>query len=139
MIKSIHLTEKPLDITRCREFVSHPKNGAEVLFVGTVRNHTDSKNVEKLLFETYKPMAVKEMEKVALTALNKFEIASIAIHHRYGELNIGEIPVVIAVGSSHRKAAFDACEFAIDTLKTTVPIWKKEFFTGGEVWVSAHP
>lgn len=84
-------------------------------------------------------MAIKELDKIANEASKRFEITAISIHHRVGELKVGEIPVIIAVGSPHRKAAFDACQYAIDTLKETVPIWKKEFFTDGDVWVSAHP
>jgi molybdopterin synthase catalytic subunit len=79
------------------------------------------------------------MEKIAQACLEQFEILRISIHHRTGTLTVGETPVVIAVGAAHRKAAFDACQFAIDTLKETVPIWKKEIFGDGEVWVAAHP
>lgn len=84
-------------------------------------------------------MAIKEIQKIAEQALKKYDILKIAIHHAEGELQIGDIPVIIAVSSAHRGAAFDACEFAIDTLKETVPIWKKEHFEDGEVWVNAHP
>lgn len=84
-------------------------------------------------------MAIKEMGKIADRALEQFDINNIAIYHRVGELKIQEVPVIIGVGSAHRDAAFDACRFAIDTLKETVPIWKKEFLENGEVWVSAHP
>ena len=84
-------------------------------------------------------MAIKEMQKIADQALERSAIKKIAIHHAEGMLQIGEIPVIITVSSPHRKAAFEACQFAIDTLKETVPIWKKEHFTDGEVWVNAHP
>ena len=84
-------------------------------------------------------MAKKEMQKIAEQAMQKFDAIKISIHHRVGVLQIGEIPVIIAVSTPHRKAAFEACEFCIDTLKETVPIWKKEFFEDGEVWVAAHP
>jgi molybdopterin synthase catalytic subunit len=84
-------------------------------------------------------MALKEMQKIAIEALDKFQIHKIAIHHALGELQIGDIPVIIAVSSAHRDAAFEACQFAIDTLKETVPIWKKEHFEDGEVWVNSHP
>ena len=84
-------------------------------------------------------MAVKEMQKIANLALEKFDIKKIAIHHAEGKLQIGDIQVIIVVSAPHRKAAFKACEFAIDTLKKTVPIWKKEHFSDGEVWVNAHP
>jgi len=84
-------------------------------------------------------MAIKEMQHIAEIAIKKFEIKKMAIHHAEGMLQIGDIPVIITVGAPHRKAAFEACEFAIDTLKETVPIWKKEYFSDGEVWVNAHP
>ena len=84
-------------------------------------------------------MAVAEMKKIAEQAIAKWPVLKIAIHHRVGILAIGEIPVIIAVSCAHRNAAFEACQFAIDTLKKTVPIWKKEFFDDGEVWVAAHP
>jgi molybdopterin synthase catalytic subunit len=84
-------------------------------------------------------MAIKEMNHIAEIALEKFAIKKIAIHHAEGMLQIGDIPVIITVAAPHRKAAFEACEFAIDTLKESVPIWKKEHFSDGEVWVNAHP
>ncbi len=139
MKKNIHLSTKPLEIQTCRDFASGNSNGAECIFIGTVRNATQGNAVHQLHFECYESMAIKEMEKIADQALIKFEILTITIHHRVGTLAIGEIPVIIAVGAAHRSAAFDACQFAIDTLKETVPIWKKEFFEDGEVWVSAHP
>ena len=113
--------------------------GGIALFVGTVRNATKNKEVTLLDFSGYEPMAVKEMQKIADLALEKFDIHKIAIHHAVGELKIGAIPVIIAVSSAHRKAAFEACEFAVDTLKENVPIWKKEHFEDGEVWVNSHP
>jgi molybdopterin synthase catalytic subunit len=113
--------------------------GGISIFIGTVRNSTQNKEVTLLDFSAYEPMAVKEMQKIANKALEKFDIHKIAIHHRLGKLQIGDIPVLIAVSSPHRKAAFKACQFAINTLKETVPIWKKEHFTNGEVWVNAHP
>jgi molybdopterin synthase catalytic subunit len=84
-------------------------------------------------------MAIKEIRKIANTTLVDFDIRKIAIHHAEGKLQIGDIPVIIAVSAPHRKAAFAACQFAIDTLKETVPIWKKEHFIDGEVWVNSHP
>ena len=93
----------------------------------------------RLEFESYEPMAIKEMQKIAERAAAKWPVEKMVIHHRVGVLGIGEIAVIIAVATPHRKAAFEACEFAIDTLKETVPIWKKEIFEDGEVWVAAHP
>ncbi len=123
----------------CIELVSSSGAGGLTVFVGTVRNQTQGKKVLKLEFEAYAPMAIAEMKKIAEEAVHRWGVKRMAIHHRTGTLEIGEIAVVIAVSTPHRKASFEACEFAIDTLKETVPIWKKEFFEDGEVWVAAHP
>lgn len=113
--------------------------GAINVFIGTVRNATKGRDVQYLEFEAYEPMALKEMQKIVATTKQKWPVVEMAIHHRVGKLEIGDIPVVIAVATAHRQQGFDACEYAIDTLKKTVPIWKKEIFTDGEQWVSAHP
>jgi molybdopterin synthase catalytic subunit len=136
---SIKLTSKKLSLQNCYDFVDDPTCGGIDIFVGTVRNHTQGKKVKKLEFSAYGPMAVKEMHLIAEQVLEKFEVLKIAIHHAEGMLHIGDIPVIISVSASHRVAAFEACQFAIDTLKETVPIWKKEYFEDGEVWVNAHP
>jgi len=136
---SIIITSEKLNLQDCYNFVQDASCGGIALFVGTVRNSTQNKEVTLLDFSGYEPMAIKEMQKIADLALEKFDIHKIAIHHAVGELKIGDIPVIIAVSSAHRKAAFEACEFAIDTLKETVPIWKKEHFEDGEVWVNSHP
>lgn len=136
---SILLTEKTLNLQACFDFVKDPGCGGMAIFVGTVRNTTQKKEVKFLDFSAYEAMAVKEMQKIAEKALLRFTIKKIAIHHAKGLLQIGDIPVIIAVSSPHRKDAFDACQFAINTLKETVPIWKKEHFSDGEVWVNAHP
>lgn len=135
----IKLTPAKLNIQTCYDFVQDPSCGGIALFVGTVRNHSHKKEVTKLDFSAYGPMAVKEMQRIAERALQNFSIKKIAIHHAEGVLEIGAIPVIIAVSSAHRKAAFEACQFAIDSLKETVPIWKKEHFIDGEVWVNPHP
>ena len=136
---SILISSEELNLQNCYDFVQDASCGGIPVFVGTVRNSTKNKNVTLLDFSGYEPMAVKEMQKIADRALEQFSIHKIAIHHAVGPLKIGEVPVIIAVSSAHRKAAFEACEFAIDTLKETVPIWKKEHFSDGEVWVNAHP
>lgn len=133
------LTMKPLDLASSIAFVSSETAGGLVHFVGTVRNHNKGKHVTKLEFEAFEPMAIKEMSKIAERCLEQFEIEKIAIYHRLGNLLIGEEPVIISVSAPHRKAAFDACSYAIDTLKETVPIWKKEFYDNGSVWISATP
>lgn len=136
---SIKITSEKLNLQNCYDFVHDASCGGIALFVGTVRNKTQEKEVTLLDFSTYKEMAIKEIEKIATNALSNFDILKIAIHHAEGELEIGEIPVIIAVSSPHRKASFEACQFAIDTLKETVPIWKKEHFVDGEVWVNSTP
>ena len=136
---SIKITSEKLDLQECYRFVEDDSCGGISAFIGTVRNDTQGKEVTQLDFSTYKPMAIKEMQKIAERALEKFNIKKIAIHHSEGMLQIGEIPVIITASAKHRKAAFEACEFAIDTLKETVPIWKKEYFSDGEIWVNAHP
>ncbi|MBE7629395.1 molybdenum cofactor biosynthesis protein MoaE [Tenacibaculum piscium] len=135
----IKITSDTLNLQECYNFVVDDTCGGIACFVGTVRDSTQHKKVTQLDFSTYKPMAIKEMQKIADLALTKFSIKKIAIHHAEGLLQIQDIPVIITVSSPHRQAAFDACQFAIDTLKETVPIWKKEYFEDGEVWVNAHP
>lgn len=135
----IHLTDQPLDPQATIDLVKSERCGAIDIFIGTVRNQTKEKKVERLDFEAYEKMAIQEMAKIANSASEKWPIEKIAIHHRTGTLNIGEIAVIIAVSTPHRKASFEACQFAIDTLKESVPIWKKEIFEDGEVWVAAHP
>ncbi len=136
---SIKITSDKLNIQNCYDFVQDASCGGIALFVGTVRNKTQDKSVTLLDFSTYQAMAIKEMKMIADKALKDFDILKIAIHHAEGELHIGDIPVIIAVSSPHRKAAFEACQFAIDTLKETVPIWKKEHFEDGQVWVNSTP
>ena len=135
----IRLSSPPLSIAACEAAVLTPDAGGSVVFIGTVRSKTQSKPVVRLEFEAYEPMAIAEMRKIAQQAIDKFSVLKVAIHHAVGVLDIGEIPVIIAVSAAHRGTAFDACEYCIDTLKQTVPIWKKEVFDDGEVWVSAHP
>ncbi len=123
----------------CIDWVMMPESGGIDVFLGTVRNATKGKRVVRLEFEAYKSMAIKEMEKIADQAFDKWPAQKILIHHREGVLQIGEVAVIIAVSAAHRDAAFEACRYIIDTLKETVPIWKKEIFEDGEVWVAAHP
>ena len=139
METSIILTGQPLDINACIAHVMAPDCGGIDVFIGTVRNATKGRPVLRLDFEAYEPMALSEMKKLADRAMQQWPIQRIAIHHRVGTLQVGEVPVVIAVAAAHRDAAFEACRFLIDTLKQTVPIWKKEVFEDGEVWVSATP
>jgi len=135
----LKISAEPLNILSCIDWVMTPQSGGIDVFIGTVRDATKGKRVIRLEFEAYEPMALNEMKKIAETVLDKWPVHKILIHHRTGTLNIGEIPVLIAISAAHRAAAFDACRYAIDTLKQTVPIWKKEVFEDGEVWVAAHP
>lgn len=135
----IQILDTPLSPQACIDFVGDDGTGGLVTFIGTVRNNTKGRPVVRLEFEAYVPMAISEMRKIAETAAKQWPVEKMAIHHRVGTLEIGGIAVVIAVSTPHRKAAFAACAYAIDTLKETVPIWKKEIFADGEVWVAAHP
>lgn len=135
----INLSAQSLNIKQCIDWVMDPGCGGIDVFIGTVRNATKGKRVIKLEFEAYEKMAISEMRKLAGYALQQWPVQRIAIHHRTGTLKVGEVPVIIAVAAMHRDAAFEACRYLIDTLKKTVPIWKKEFFEDGEVWVSATP
>ncbi|VAW48530.1 Molybdopterin synthase catalytic subunit MoaE [hydrothermal vent metagenome] len=138
-MNSVLVTDQLLDTQAIIKLVEAEEGGALNVFIGTVRNATKGKKVLKLGFEAYEPMATKELEKIIESANSKWPILKVAVHHRTGVMQIGEVPVVIAVSTAHRRAGFEACQFIIDTLKETVPIWKKEFFEDGEVWVAAHP
>jgi molybdopterin synthase catalytic subunit len=135
----IKISDAPLDISSCIDWVRSKECGGIDIFIGTVRDITKNKRVVRLEFEAYEKMAISEMKKIADDALQKWTVQKILIHHRVGILEPGEIPVIIAVAAAHRDAAFVACRYIIDTLKQTVPIWKKEIFDDGEVWVAAHP
>jgi molybdopterin synthase catalytic subunit len=135
----IKILKEPISIQQCIEAVMSPESGGIDVFIGTVRNATKGKQVVRLEFEAYEKMAVSEMKKIADDVMKNGPVHKIVIHHRTGVLEVGEVPVVIAVSAAHRAAAFDACRYTIDTLKQTVPIWKKEVFEDGEVWVAAHP
>lgn len=136
---NIQISAQPLNIQSCIKWVMHPECGGIDVFIGTVRASTKDKKVVRLEFETYESMALIEMNRIAEEVLQKFPVQKILIHHRTGVLQVGDVPVVIVVAAAHRDVAFDACRYAIDTLKQTVPIWKKEIFEDGEVWVAAHP
>ena len=135
----IEITNKPINVLRIIQASESNEAGALNVFIGTVRSQTSGKIVIRLEYEAYEPMAKKEIEKIMELASSKWEIKNWAISHRVGTLTIGEVAVVVAVSTSHRKESFEACQFIIDSLKQTVPIWKKEIFDDGEEWVSAHP
>ncbi|NOZ60017.1 MAG: molybdenum cofactor biosynthesis protein MoaE [Euryarchaeota archaeon] len=113
--------------------------GGIVTFLGTVRDFSRGKEVEKLEFEHYPGMAEKKLEEIRRQAKQKFDLVEISVVHRYGELGIGENIVLIVAAAEHRRQAFEACRYVIDELKKHVPIWKKEYTSEGEVWVEEHP
>ncbi len=119
--------------------LERPEDGAIVMFDGIVRNHSRGRKTLYLDYEAYEPMALAEMAKLRAQALEKFAVREAAIVHRLGRLEVGESSVFIAVFSAHRAAAFEACRWIIDTLKKTVPIWKKEYFEDGAVWADGEP
>jgi molybdopterin synthase catalytic subunit/molybdopterin converting factor small subunit len=121
------------------ERIKKPEDGAAIVFEGTVRNNTRGRRTLYLEYEAYEEMALKQMEGLAGEALGKFGVRDVALVHRLGRLQIGETSVLIVVASAHRAAAFEACRWLIDTLKGTVPIWKKEFFVDGAVWADGEP
>jgi len=135
----IEITAAKIDTQRLIAKVSCPEAGAIDVFIGTTRNSTASKKVLRLEFESHESMAIKELKKIVNFAKSNWVISKVAVAHRIGAVEIGEEAVVIAVSSPHRQAAFEACKYIIDTLKQTVPIWKKEIFEDGDVWVAAHP
>jgi MoaE-MoaD fusion protein len=134
------ITSGPLVERALVEAVEDPAAGAIALFSGVVRNQTDARPVKFLEYEAHVPMAEAKMREIAAEVRARWpEVRRVALVHRIGRLEIGESSVLIAVSSPHRRQAFEACQFAIDTLKNTVPIWKKEFFADGEVWVGLPP
>ena len=132
------LTNEPLNIGEIARRVVPANCGAIVTLDGFVRQWTKGKETLYLEYEAYEPMALKEMEKLIESAKEKFEIENVGIVHRLGRMEIGETSVVISVASPHRRAAFEACEWLIKELKRTVPIWKKEYYVGGEVWIQGE-
>jgi molybdopterin synthase catalytic subunit len=129
------LIREPLNIQEITESIQRPEDGAIVLFDGVVRNNSKSKSVRFLEYDAYEAMALKKLEEIGRRAKSEFDIRDIAIVHRLGHMEVGECSIVIAIASAHRGPAFDACRFAIDTIKKIVPIWKKEFYEDGEIWI----
>ena len=131
----VQLTRAPLDRDALVNAVSHPSVGGIVVFEGVVRDHARGKEVRYLEYEAYVEMAEQQIREIIVEAQRRWGVERIAVAHRFGRLEIGEASVIIVVSSSHRGEAFDACRYIIDTLKATVPIWKKEVATNGEEWV----
>ena len=137
-VSPIHITQEVLDPGKVVELVQDPGAGAIATFVGTTRDHTGDRKVLRLEYEAYRPMADEQLQRVADEMRERWDLTGVAIHHRLGRLEIGEASLLVAVSSAHRQAAFEACHFSIDRIKQIVPIWKKEFFEGGEVWVGSQ-
>ncbi len=133
------IVREAIDTPRTLAGLKRGEDGAALVFEGVVRNQTRGRNTLYLDYEAYEEMALAQMESLAAQAVQQFQIRDVAIVHRLGRLEIGETSVLIAVASAHRAAAFDACRWLIDTLKRTVPIWKKEYFADGAVWADGEP
>jgi len=133
------LSERPLDVAATIARVSGPGMGGLVTFIGAVRDNARGREIRHLEYESYPEMAEREMQKVVDEAAGRWPGVKVAIAHRAGRLEIGDLAVVIAAAAPHRGEAFEACRFAIDTLKQTVPIWKKEVAMDGEYWVDDRP
>lgn len=133
------LVREPIATAQVVERLKHGADGAVVVFEGVVRDQTRGRRTRFLDYEAYEGMALKQMEGLAAQALGKFAVRDVALVHRLGRLQIGETSVLLVVGAAHRAAAFDACRWLIDTLKRTVPIWKKEHFEDGAVWADGEP
>ena len=130
-----HLTDLPIDTHALVESVLRPSDGASVVFEGVVRNHHEDHEVESIDYEAYRPMAEKEIEKIAAGLAREFPGVGVAVVHRLGHLAVGETSIAIVCTAPHRGDAFAACRAAIDRIKETVPIWKKEHGPFGEEWV----
>ena len=136
--ESVQLTASPLDPERAIAALKAGADGAVVIFDGIVRNHTRGRKTQYLVYEAYEAMALRQMQALVSESLTRFPVRGALLHHRLGRLEIGETSVLIAVASAHRGPAFEACRWLIDTLKQTVPIWKKEFFVDGAVWADGE-
>jgi MoaE-MoaD fusion protein len=132
------IVREPIEPQALLEDLKAPEDGALVVFDGFVRNNFKGRQTLYLAYEAYEPMAYAKMREIGAHIRSNFSIHRLTMIHRLGRLEIGETSVWIAVSSAHRGAAFDACRYAIDTLKKTVPIWKKEYFVGGSVWAEGE-
>jgi molybdopterin synthase catalytic subunit len=135
----VSIVRDPIETKGILDRIKHDEDGASVVFEGVVRNQTRGRRTLYLDYEAYEEMALRQMEGLAEQARKQFQVREVALVHRLGRLEIGETSVLIVVASAHRGAAFDACRWLIDTLKRTVPIWKKEYFEDGAVWADGEP
>lgn len=132
------VTDKPLNLQELVDFVTDPEAGAIATFIGTTRNNNEGRRVIALDYDAYPEMAEKELRRIGAEANTKWQLCRIAIVHRIGPVQITQASVMIAVSSAHREAAFAACRFTIEEIKKTVPIWKKELYDGGELWIGTQ-
>jgi molybdopterin synthase catalytic subunit len=132
------VTNKPLNLQELVDYVTDPGAGAIATFIGTTRDNNEGRKVMALDYDAYPEMAEKELKRIGDDASKKWQICRMAIAHRIGPVQITHASVMIAVSSAHREAAFAACRFAIEEIKKTVPIWKKELYEGGELWIGTQ-
>ena len=132
------VTQKAINLQELVEYVTDPEAGAIATFIGTTRNNNEGRKVISLDYEAYPEMAEKELARLGEEAKVKWNIKRMAIVHRIGPVQITEPSVIIAVSAAHRSDAFEACRFAIEEIKKSIPIWKKEIFEGGEVWIGSQ-
>ena len=136
MAKSLfRVVEDAIDTEALLADVGDPAAGGTTLFVGTTRNENEGRVVERLEYEAYEAMAVEEMRRIGDEIARRWQVVAVSMVHRVGVVPVGQASVAVAVSAAHRDEAFAACRFGIDTLKATVPIWKKEYYQGGEHWV----
>jgi len=131
----IEITNRPIETQSVIDKVVKDSCGAVVTFIGTVRNNSEGKKVLYLEYEAYPEMAKKKLQEISNEAKKRWLLEEVAVTHRLGRMEIGEIAVVIAVSSGHRQPAFEACQYTIDRIKEIVPIWKKEFYEEGSAWI----
>ncbi len=134
-MKKIIFQTDPIDLSKMLQEFGTEADGAVVTFIGRARNHTAGKKVTHLEYEIYNDMAESEMDKLVSYAIEKWSISECLVIHRHGRVNTGEATILISVSSSHRDEAYQASRYIIDTIKKTVPIWKKEFYSDGSKWV----
>ena len=140
MKNRVRITSEPIDPAAVLEKVRDPSSGGTVIFLGTIRNRNEGKSVEGLEYEVYRAMAEKRMMELESLVKAKWHVKKVFMVHRYGRLKVGEVSVAVAVSSEHRAEAFEACRFAIDTIKKTLPLWKKEKLkSGSEAWTKGEP
>ncbi len=133
----ISITEKPIDVNEIILETHHDSAGAISLFIGTVRNHNEGKKISGIHYEAYKEMAETVLSEIENAAMKKWNVKKLVAVHRIGDLTVGDISVIVAVSTEHRKEAFEACKYVIDMIKNRVPIWKKERSDAGEHWLEA--